>query len=59
MVGWVMEKGELVKPLIQRQAIRAILITPDKEVLLMRIHEPGKGATRGGNSRGLIGTVRL
>jgi ADP-ribose pyrophosphatase YjhB (NUDIX family) len=31
-----------VKPLIQRQAIRAILITPDKEVLLMRIHQPGK-----------------
>jgi len=28
-----------VKDLIQRQAIRAILLTPEKEVLLMRIHE--------------------
>jgi 8-oxo-dGTP pyrophosphatase MutT (NUDIX family) len=27
---------------IQRQAIRAILLTPGPEVLLMRIHEPGR-----------------
>jgi 8-oxo-dGTP pyrophosphatase MutT (NUDIX family) len=30
-----------VHPVIHRQAIRAILITPENEVLLMRIHEPG------------------
>ena len=28
--------------LVQRQAIRAILLTPQHEVLLMRIHEPAK-----------------
>jgi len=38
----IMEKESCMRVLVQRQAIRAILITPQQEVLLMRIHEPGK-----------------
>jgi len=30
-----------MRAIVQRQAIRAILITPEREVLLLRIHEPG------------------
>jgi 8-oxo-dGTP pyrophosphatase MutT (NUDIX family) len=29
------------QPLIERDAVRAILLTPEREVLLFRIHEPG------------------
>jgi ADP-ribose pyrophosphatase YjhB (NUDIX family) len=31
-----------VNTVVQRQSTRAILITPEREVLLMRIHEPGR-----------------
>jgi 8-oxo-dGTP pyrophosphatase MutT (NUDIX family) len=31
-----------MRVLVHRQAIRAILLTPQQEVLLMRIHEPAK-----------------
>jgi 8-oxo-dGTP pyrophosphatase MutT (NUDIX family) len=32
---------KMTNPIIERQSIRAILLTPEHEVLLMRIHEPG------------------
>jgi 8-oxo-dGTP pyrophosphatase MutT (NUDIX family) len=31
-----------VNTVIHRQAVRAILLTPERQVLLMRIHEPGQ-----------------